>query len=121
MGTRVLIDSNIVIDVLAGREPALKELRKHPDRAISIITWIEVTAGLQEDEAGLRDELAVNFGVVALSTEIAEEASLLRRTTRLKLPDAVILATAHVEKRVLLTRNTRDFSAGRFVQIPYVV
>lgn len=119
MGSRVLIDSNIVIDVLAGRDQALQELRKHPDRAISIITWIEVAAGLGGDEAELRDVLAANFGVVALTTEIAEEASFLRRTTRLKLPDAVILATAHVEKRVLLTRNTRDFSAGRFIHIPY--
>ena len=33
------------------------------------------------------------------------------------LPDAVLLATAHVEKRVLLTRNTRDVTAGTHVRV----
>ncbi len=121
MGSRVLIDSNILIDVLAGRELALQEMRRYSDRAISIITWIEVVAGLRQTEIGLRDTVRANFQVVELSAEVAEEAVLLRRSTRLKLPDAVILATAHIEQRVLLTRNTRDFSAGRFVQIPYTL
>ena len=76
-------------------------------------------AGLSESEFVLKEEVRANFGVIALSAEVAEEAVLLRRNTRLKLPDAVILATAHVEKRVLLTRNTRDFTEGRFVRIPY--
>ena len=119
MGTRVLIDSNIVIDMLAGRSLAFQAIKQHPDRAISIITWIEVVAGLEDDQLDLRELVAMNFPVVALSPEIAQEAAHLRRTTRLKLPDAVILATAHSEKRVLLTRNTRDFSEGRFVRIPY--
>lgn len=119
MGTRVLIDSNIVIDVLAGVPQALQEVRRHRDRAISAITWIEVAAGLRENEEELREFVASNFPVVSLSAQIAEEAVLLRRTSRLKLPDAVILATAHVEGRVLLTRNIRDFTAGRFVRIPY--
>jgi len=119
MGTRVLIDSNIVIDVLAGVPQSLSEVRRYKDRAISIVTWIEVVAGLREEELELREFLASNFPVVALSMEIAEEATVLRRTTRLKLTDAVILATAHIEGRVLLTRNTRDFSAGGSVQIPY--
>ena len=119
MGTRVLIDSNIVIDVLAGVPHSLREVRRYSDRAISIVTWIEVVAGLRDDELELREFVAKNFPVIALSPEIAEEATVLRRTTRLKLPDAVILASAHVEERILLTRNTRDFSEGSFVRIPY--
>jgi len=107
--------------MLAGRSQAFGAVKQHQDRAISIITWIEVVAGLRDDQAELRDLVAKNFSVIALSPEIAEEAALLRRTTRLKLPDAVILATAHSEKRVLLTRNTRDFSEGRFVKIPYTL
>ena len=119
MGTRVLIDSNVVIDVLAGVPQALVEVRRYGDRAISVITWIEVVAGFRENEIGMREFLARNFPVVALTSEIAEESSILRKTARLKLPDAVIMATAHVEQRVLITRNTRDFKEGRFVHIPY--
>jgi predicted nucleic acid-binding protein len=121
VGTRVLIDSNIVIDVLAGVPRALAEVRKHRDRAISVITWIEVTAGLTEEEQRLREFVSANFPVIALTPEIAEESAFLRRTSRLKLPDAVILATAHKQDRVLVTRNTRDFSPGRFVRIPYTL
>ena len=47
---------------------------------------------------------------------------MLRRTTKIKLPDAIILATAEVERRVLITRNTRDFLAGaRGIRVPYTI
>ena len=36
----------------------------------------------------------------------------MRRERRIKLPDAIILATAEIENRLLITRNTRDFPAG---------
>ena len=119
MGSRVLVDTNLLIDLLRAIPQAIPELRKYEDRAISIVTWIEVLAGLREQEAEVKEGIKANFSIVPLSSEIAEEAALLRRTTRLKLPDAIILATAHIEKRVLLTRNSRDFSEGRFVHIPY--
>jgi predicted nucleic acid-binding protein len=119
VGTRVLIDSNIVIDFLAGVPEARDEVRRYRERAISIITWIEVVAGLREEEQEMREFLSRNFPVVDLSAGIAQEAATLRRTTRLKLPDAVILATAHASHRVLITRNTRDFSSGPFIRIPY--
>ena len=119
MVTRVVIDTNILIDLLAGVPEATAEIRRHPDRVISIISWTEVLAGLRDPERALAHLVTENFPVVQLTADVATEAIHLRQTTRLKLPDAVILATAHVEKRVLLTRNTRDFSPGRFVRIPY--
>ena len=121
MGTAVLIDTNIVIDLLAGIPQAAAEVRRHAERAISVITWIEVMAGLRDNERDLAHLIADNFPIIPLTTEIATETINLRQTTRLKLPDAVILATAHIGHRVLLTRNTRDFSPGRFVEIPYTL
>ena len=51
---------------------------------------------------------------------MAEKAAAIREMGRLKLPDAVILATAEVEGIALLTRNTRDFSEEHpLVRIPY--
>jgi predicted nucleic acid-binding protein len=41
--------------------------------------------------------------------QIAERAVGLRRNHRIKLPDAVIWATAQVHAMLLVTRNTRDF------------
>lgn len=119
MGSRVVVDSNVLIDLLAGRQSALDELRKHSSLAISIVTWIEVIGGLRQSEVHLRKAVQDTFEIILLSAAIAEEAVLLRQTTHLKLPDAVVLATAHVEQSLLLTRNTRDFQEGRFIRIPY--
>ena len=121
MGTRVLIDTNIVIDYLAGYAQADYELSRHEDKALSVITWIEVLTGLPEADHPAVEHFLARFELIALTPAITRETVSVRKSTRLKLPDAVILATAHTEKRVLLTRNTRDFTAGRFVRVPYTV
>jgi hypothetical protein len=44
----------------------------------------------------------------------------VRKQRKLKLPDAIILATAQTADRLLITRNTRDFPADDpSVRIPY--
>src|SRR3546814_2328954 len=48
-----------------------------------------------------------------IDDEIAHRAAALRRERpRLKSPDAIILATAQIRGRVLVTRNTKDFPAS---------
>lgn len=63
-------------------------------------------AGVRNDEEGVRDFLASRFEIVALDDTIAELAVRLRRTHRLRLPDAIIWATAKAHEAVLVTRNT---------------
>lgn len=120
--TPVLFDTCILIDYLRGVPQARIECDRHADRAIGIITWMEVLAGAT---AGNEDDTRMflrNFHTVALTAEIAEVAVMIRRTTRIKLPDAMIQATAEVEGRVLITRNTRDFSAAaRGIRVPYTI
>jgi predicted nucleic acid-binding protein len=116
-----LFDTNILIDHLNGITKATRELKRSPDPAISIITWIEVLTGAAnpDEEAIVRSFLA-NFTCLPLTQIVAERAVLSRRHMRLKLPDAIILATAEMEKRRLVTRNTKDFPPGlRGVYIPY--
>lgn len=119
MGTRVLIDSSLLIDLINGVTLARIEFQAHRDRAISIVSWIEVMAGVRPGEEDRTRLFLDSLHVIPLTAAIAAEAAEIRRSSRLKLPDAVILASAHMEKRVLLTRNTRDFAPGRFVRIPY--
>ncbi len=62
----------------------------------------------------------LNFQLLPLTLEIAARAVEIRRLGRLKLPDAMIQATAQTHGRVLLTRNSRDFPASSpGVRIPY--
>lgn len=118
----VLFDTNILIDYLSSRREARIELDRHADRAISIITWMEIMAGsTANDEAQLRSFL-LNFYPLPLTPEVAERAVVIRKKRKIKLPDAIIQATAEVNGRVLLTRNTRDFPSGTpGVKVPYTV
>ena len=120
VGTKVLFDTNILIDHLSGVDRAGAELRRYQDRAISIITWMEVMAGSNsEDESRIRAFLSA-FRCLPVTTEVAERSFAVRRQRKLKLPDAIILATAETADRLLITRNTRDFPADDpGIRVPY--
>ena len=48
--------------------------------------------------------------------------ALRRERPRLKSPDAIILATAQIRGRVLITRNTKDFPAAMpGIRVPYIL
>ena len=115
-----LFDTVILIDFLNGVRPARKEIHRYRDRAISLITWMEVMAGAPADQEQATSLFLGTFSNLPVTPAIARRAVEIRRQTKLKLPDAIILATAQVEKRVLLTRNSRDFrDDGVSVVVPY--
>jgi predicted nucleic acid-binding protein len=121
--TDFLYDTNILIDHLNGIAKATRELQRTGDPAISMITWIEVMTGASSpsEEAVLRSFL-LNFECLPVSGAVAERAAVVRREMRIKMPDAIILATAEVSGRVLVTRNVKDFPSGmRGVKVPYEV
>jgi predicted nucleic acid-binding protein len=103
------LDSNILIDYLLGRPEAAEEIARSPEATISILSWIEVMSGVRDDDEDAVREFLSGFIIVPVTPAIAAEAARLRRARRLKLPDAVIWATARVEGRTLVTRNTKDF------------
>lgn len=121
--TRFLYDTNILIDHLNGIAKATGELGRSSDPAISLITWIEVMTGASssDEEAVLRSFL-LNFECLPVSSAVAEHAAVVRRQMKVKMPDAIILATAEVSGRVLVTRDGKDFPGGmRGVRVPYKV
>lgn len=122
VSTPVLFDTNILIDYLRGSPQARAECDQHSDRAISIVSWMEVMAGSTDaNEADVRAFL-LNFFTVPVTAETAEQAFSIRRTRRIKLPDAIIQATAELSGRILSTRNTRDFPSGMAgVRVPYTL
>jgi predicted nucleic acid-binding protein len=118
---KALFDSNILIDFLAGKEAAGIELNQYNETAISRITWMEILVGARsEAETELRKSFLAEFVLVELDEKIAREAIDLRKRLRLKLPDAIILASARVSESTLVTRNHRDFPAREpGIRIPY--
>ena len=117
-----VFDTNIVIDALNGLPEADEEYARYERVLVSRITWMEVLVGAQEDETQVRDFLDAHFEIVPLDLDVAERAVQLRRTHHMRLPDAVIWATAQTNSALLVSRNTRDFSPEwGGVRVPYKV
>ena len=108
---KALFDTNILIDYLNGIAPAKKELELYEEQSISIVTWMEVMCGGGAELEDVTRAFLNRFEVIPIGEEIAARAVVLRRERRLKLPDAIILATSIETGLMLVTRNTRDFGA----------
>jgi len=128
MEQHFLLDSNVVIDFLAGKLPEEgKKLLRGVVNAVpvvSVITRIEVL-GFSLDAAAsklLNDFMEASV-VIDLSLGIADRTIALRRSSRLKTPDAIIAATALEYQLVLLTRNTKDFATVDGLQLvnPWII
>jgi predicted nucleic acid-binding protein len=117
-----LFDTNILIDYLGGVSAAKKELARYEYRAISTITWMEVLVGTtEEDEAAIRAWLS-SFDVIALDSAVANRAVEIRKEKRIRLPDAIVWASAQVNSLLLVSRNTKDFPADEpGVRVPYKI
>lgn len=115
-----VFDTNIVIDALNGATEADVEYSRYERVLISRITWMEVLIGADGDDAELRDFLETHFEIISLDVAVAETAIQLRREHRLRLPDAIIWATARVHDAFLVTRNTKDFKPEwDGIRLPY--
>ena len=117
---KALFDTNLLIDYLRGIDAAREELGRYAEPAISDITWMEVMVGVTSDtEKGTRAFL-MRFKRLPLDTKVCEAAVSLRRTHRMRLPDAIILASARTHGLMLVTRNTRDFPPEwPGIRVPY--
>jgi predicted nucleic acid-binding protein len=117
---RLLFDTCVLVDRLSGIEAARIEIDGCERPAISIITRIEILAGGPIEADTLTRRLLARFDTIALDDDIAERTAAIRRERRLKLPDAVILATAQARSFLLVTRDDKAFGPERpGVRFPY--
>jgi predicted nucleic acid-binding protein len=93
-----LFDTNILIDLFSGRREAKQALDAWPPQnAISLITWMDVMVGAKKYNQEHRTRVAMSaFNIIGVSQDIAERSVALRQEYGMKLPDAIILATAQV-------------------------
>lgn len=115
-------DTNILIDWLKNRSPAIAELSRYKRHRISRIVWTEILAGEPVERRHHVQELIAPFEVVELDARIATAAADIRHRMKMKLLDAYILATAQVNGAILITRNTKDFPAAMpGIRVPYIL
>lgn len=114
-------DSNILLDMLNGSPKARAELERAPQRWISRITWTEIMSKVRPEERRVIDAFFADFTIDEITEPISRRAAELRfERPSLRLPDAIILASAQVHQRILVTRNTKDFPARMpGIRVPY--
>lgn len=115
MEPRCLIDTNILIYFVSNAIPEktvneVVSLFEH-SFLISVVTKIEFLGWPRHTEDGLAKarEFLSNAHVLTITDAVAERAIQIRRSTGMKLPDALIAATALEAGLTLVTRNTDDF------------
>ncbi|MDB4744429.1 type II toxin-antitoxin system VapC family toxin [Verrucomicrobia bacterium] len=120
---RAVFDTCILIDYLRGIPAARKEFNLYEQKIISIITFIETLVGARtnQEENAIR-ALLNTFAVSNLNPSIAERSIKIRKEHHLKVPDAIVYATAKESGCILVTRNTKDFkSEWPDIRIPYLL
>jgi predicted nucleic acid-binding protein len=120
---KTLFDTNILIDYLNGIEPARREIERARERFISMVSWMEVLAGAHDaEEEDVIDMFLRDFTVVDLTRRIARDAVEIRRARRIRLPDAIVWASARSASATLVTRNTKDFPGSEpGIRVPYTL
>jgi predicted nucleic acid-binding protein len=106
----------VVIDFLGGKLPAKakKFLLTINEPIISVVTQIELYSSVNSTtkEINLINDFINEAKVYnTLDEKIVKECIAIRKTHKVKLPDAIIAATALSQDLILLTRNTADFKS----------
>ena len=128
MGLKYLWDTNTVIYYLQNHftpaaERFIDEIIKTSPPAISVITEIELMCWKTTKEEDLK--ILTNFIseviIFGLEKDVKIGTADIRKAHNIKLPDAIIAATAKVHRLKLITRNVEDFKKVRSLEIinPY--
>lgn len=110
-GNKLLLDTNILIYLSKG-ELILTDFASINDHLyISVITLMEVKSftfwSLKEER--MVNSLCSMMNHEFIDEAIVEEVIRIRKKVRIKLPDAIIMASALVQNHILVTRNIDDF------------
>ena len=111
--TEILVDTDVFIDHLRGSRGFIsgKDVVSY-----SVITRAELFSGRNVDERGI-DSLLAPLNEILVDRTIAQRAGRIRRTSRLRTPDALIAATALERELPLVTRNAEDYKGIKGLKV----
>jgi predicted nucleic acid-binding protein len=106
MTDRYVLDTNVALYLLSGRLVNPLPVGEFYLSIISEIEMLSFSAIGQEEESKIREFLA-QVTIVGLSEEVKQLTIEIRRKYRLKLPDAIVCATAIILDSDLLSNDVQ--------------
>ena len=118
-GNSLLIDTNIALYLLGG-DSTLSEALDGKLVYLSFISELELLSypGLIEDNEEIINQFISDCIVIDINKEIKIKTIEIRRAYRLKLPDAIIAATASYLKQPIITADS-DFKKIESIDLVY--
>jgi len=109
-GIEYLIDTNILVYILQGN-PKVRYFAQEEFLAVSCVTEMETLGKYQifEEEKEIVEELLGECNIIDITYKIKQIAIKLRQNYRIKLPDAIIAATA-IQQNLTLVTADKGFS-----------
>ena len=113
--SKFLIDTDVLIDFLRGKDGALDLLKSFPDDSISccsVVTVGELFAGMLGSEKEKTVELIDSLEIIPIDRGIAELAGKIKKDTKshkIELDDCFIAATSLIHNAELVTGNYKHY------------
>ncbi len=111
MGQEYLIDTNVIIDFFtskfSGKNQKFVADIIDNNICISIISQIELLS--LPNVNPVIENFVEECYIFELNSVIVNKTIEIHRKKKIKIPDAIIAATAVVHNRILITANTQDF------------
>lgn len=107
-----LIDTNAIIDYLDSKlSQKATSFLDNIELQLSVISRIELLGWHKatEQQLTMLGEFIGVLSVLGINEAVVLESIEIRKKYKVKLPDAIIAATASTNNFVLITRNIRDF------------
>ena len=101
---RYLLDTNAIIHLIGGRLAAPLPAGQYSFSVISEIELLSFPGLTDEDEQKITELLSL-LDRIELTQDVCREAIKLRKKKRIKLPDAIIAASAIYRDATLLTND----------------
>ena len=104
-----ILDSNAIIYLSKGLVSINDIFYDNEEYAVSVITYMEVlgyTFESEKEEKFIKDLLSL-LHIKYLNSDIVQRVIELRKKKKIKLPDAIICATAMSEGAYLLTNDSK--------------
>lgn len=125
MATRLLLDTDVIIDYLRDQEDAVQYLENRSEiLLISTIAVAELYSGLRDEpEREALETFLKAFEIVPVDKEMAIKGGTYRKdyfkSHGIGLADALIAATADIRQAKLVTLNRKHFPMFEDIITPY--